>query len=272
MSYIFNESIDKIIKTRHSVRTYDNRGISNDINEKLQNYINEINNTEGVFGNKIKITLIQKESSNKQLKLGTYGVITGANYYLLVSCKNSDNSLEDLGFLFEKFIFYVTSLGLGTVWLAGSFNKSDFLKAVNLDKDEILPIVSPVGFEAEQKTLVAKFFGRSSLKRKDFTEIFFTENFDTPLVYDNDKEYGDILENVRLAPSSMNSQPWRILKEGNNYHIYSAGKMDINKIDIGIGLCHFYLSALEKGLDGKFKVLSDKNNDKFKYVISWIKD
>ena len=53
-------------------------------------------------------------------------------------------------------------------------------------------------------------------------------------------------------------------------HIYSDGKIDINKVDIGIALCHLELTASEKGLNGKFEILKDKVSDKFEYVISWI--
>ena len=75
---------------------------------------------------------------------------------------------------------------------------------------------------------------------------------------------------VRIAPLAMNKQPWKILKEGNNYHIYSEGKSELSRIDIGICLCHFYLSAKEKGLKGEIKVLSCREDNKYKYVASWI--
>lgn len=270
MSYTFNKSISEIIKKRHSVRSYDNRELSKEIIEKLHNYLNEINNSKGIFGGSVRVELVQKQIGEKEVKLGTYGVIKGANYYLAVAYKNSDYALEDLGFLFEKVILYCTSLGLGTVWLGGTFNKSNFSKAIQLNEDENLPIVAPVGIEAEKKSVIAKVFGGSSSKRKDFSQIFFNENFDTPLTKEEAKDYGEVLEMVRIAPSAMNKQPWRILKEGNSYHIYREGKAEVNRIDIGICICHFFLCASEKGLKGEFKVLNNKTNDKYKYVVSWV--
>lgn len=111
----------------------------------------------------------------------------------------------------------------------------------------------------------------SSNKRKDFNSLFFKDNFNTPMSFEEAKEYGEVLENVRLAPSAVNKQPWKIIKENNNLHIYNDSKIDMNKIDIGIALSHLELTAKEKGLDGKFEVLNNKEDDKFHYVISFVR-
>ena len=88
-------------------------------------------------------------------------------------------------------------------------------------------------------------------KRKDSKELFFINDFATPLSYE-EEERREALELVRLAPSATNSQPWRIVKKDNKYHFYlkhSKGydteKGDIQKVDMGIALYHFM--ALEKG-------------------------
>ena len=268
---IFNKPINEIIKSRHSVRTYENNELPKDVLNKVKTYIDEINNSKGIFGDKIRINLIEKNDENKETKLGTYGVIKGANYYLTAAYDKSDGKgLYDIGYLLEKVVLYCTDLGLGTVWLGGTFNKSKFAEVINLKDNESLSIVCPFGIEADKKTLVAKMFGVNTNKRKDFTSLFFKDNFDTTLSYEEAGEYGEVLENIRLAPSALNKQPWRIVKEDKNLHIYSDGKIDINKVDIGIALCHLELTASEKGLNGKFEILKDKVSDKFEYVISWI--
>lgn len=53
---------------------------------------------------------------------------------------------ESLGYVFEKIVLYITSLGLGTCWLGGSFNKADFEKAITLEEDEFIPVISPMGY------------------------------------------------------------------------------------------------------------------------------
>lgn len=54
---------------------------------------------------------------------------------------------------------------------------------------------------------------------------------------------------LRLAPSDTNSQPWRVLVDGDTVHFYYKPKSPASVLDCGIGMCHFYLT--EKYLDRK---------------------
>ena len=265
-----NQPISEIIKLRHSVRTYEHKPLSREVREALESYLDEINHLEGIFGGKIRVKLIKKDHGDKDIKLGTYGVIKGAQSYLAVACEKGKYDLEDLGFLFEKIILFCTALGLGTVWISGTFNKGNFSKAMQLKESELLPIVSPVGIESDQKSFIAKLFGDNSNKRKEFGQVFFDGNFNTPLTKENAKEYADVLEMIRLAPSAMNKQPWRILKEDHALHIYSDSKLEMSRVDIGICMCHLALAAEENGFKGEFKVLGPKENVPYKYFVSWI--
>ncbi len=271
MNSIFNKPIKDLIEVRHSVRNYNETSISKDIVDKIKNYIDTVENP---FNKKIKIKLIEKDNSNKELKLGTYGVIKGANYFLAAACENDDLSLMALGYTLEKVILYCTSLGLGTVWLGGTFNKGEFAKAMNLGENEVLPIVSPVGYEGGKKSFIATLFGSKSNKRKPYSEIFFNKNFDTPLEPNTSDEYFGPLEMLRLAPSAINKQPWRALKEDSNIHFYLTNLKGLTRIDIGIALCHFHLSAIENNIRGEFVSLNSIKNKQDKnltYVISWTK-
>lgn len=68
------------------------------------------------------------------------------------------------------------------------------------------------------------------------------------------------LEAVRLAPSAVNKQPWRVIVNEDGAHFYlkhakgyvSGAVDDIQKIDMGIALCHFALPAEEAGLATTF--------------------
>lgn len=263
-----NKSIKEIIHSRYSVRNYNGEPLSNEIIEKIETYIKDLSNP---FDKEVKIKLVNKHKDNEDIKLGTYGVIRGAENFLISACHNDDLSLMTLGYSLEKIILYCTSLGLGTVWLGGTFKKSDFAKAINLKTDEILPIVSPVGVEGGKKSLFATIASKSRNKRKDFSELFFNENFNTPLTESDAKEFFEPLEMLRLAPSAVNKQPWRVIKTGNRIDFYVASHNSFSNVDIGIALCHFQLTALENNLKGEFKVNDPKNEDtKFDYVISWI--
>lgn len=269
MSTIFNKPINEVIKLRHSVRNYDDKYLSQDIIDKIENYISDIDNP---FGSKVRVKLIKKDNSNKEIKLGTYGVVKGAKYYLAVACEKGDFDLEGLGYVFEHVILYCTSLGLGTVWMGGTFSKSSFAKAMDLKENEKIVIVSPLGYEGGKKSLLASIMGNNNKRRKSYEEVFFNNDFSNPLSKEAAGNYAEILEMVRIAPSAINKQPWRILKRGNEINFYKDGIIEMNKIDMGIALCHFHLMAKECGLNGNFKVIDSKVDTKYKYVISWISE
>jgi len=149
-------------------------------------------------------------------------------------------------------------VGVGTVWLGGTMNRSAFEQAMELEEDEAMPCASPLGYTAE-KMSVREVMMRKAVKadeRLDFEELFFDGSFDKPLSREKAGELALPLEMVRLAPSAVNRQPWRVIVTEKAAHFYlkrSKGfghgeKLDMQKIDMGIALCHFALTAKEAGL------------------------
>lgn len=266
MNSLCVRSITAIIKDRHSVRSYKEDSLSEKIIDEIEKYIEKLDNP---FNVKIRIRLIKKEKYDGVVRLGTYGVINGAKYYLIGVCENTEFALEALGYSFEKAILYCTSLGLGTVWLGGTFSRSSFEKTINLRENEILPVISPVGYKSNEKSFLGSFIKEHRNNRKEVSELFFENDFNNKLK-EIDDEYKEVLEMVRLAPSSVNSQPWRIVKDGLNFHIYNSGKRKMNRIDIGIALCHMDLYFKEKELSGCFEFKDPNLKTKYKYVVSWI--
>jgi hypothetical protein len=92
---------------------------------------------------------------------------------------------------------------------------------------------------------------------------------------------------VRLGPSASNRQPWRIIRDGNDWHFYlrrtpgygerntSLLKLaDLQRVDMGIAMCHFELTARELGLSGEWKhvkQLIEKPDEQIEYIITWCK-
>ena len=80
-------------------------------------------------------------------------------------------------------------------------------------------------------------------------------NLDTPLSGAKQEEIADLIEMVRWAPSAVNKQPWRIIAADGRYHFYekkdkgyvSDAAGDLQKIDVGIALCHFVMGLEEQG-------------------------
>lgn len=282
-SISFEKAISEIIKERTSVRTYNQNEIDKEKIVKIEEFID---NLKGPFNEKVRFKIINSKETLKGEKIGTYGIIKGANIFIAVAYENGEMALEEVGYEMEKLILFVTSLGLGTCWIGGTFNKSEFSKAMELKDNETLPIVTPIGRNEDKKRFIEramKFFTKSK-KRKEWYELFFLRDFSVPLTpVINLGYFKEVLENVRLSPSALNKQPWRIVKDSNKFHFYiNSPKIkndkltfDIHRIDMGIAMCHFDLTCRKIGLEGIFI----KDNPEVKnipknteYVITWVSE
>lgn len=280
MNSIFNAPIEEIVKARLSVRTYTEQTISEEIKRNIRDYIDTLDNP---FGSEATFRLLESELASNAAKLGTYGVIKGARNYIGASVKDEALALEGLGYEFEKLILYITSLGMGTCWLGGTFKRSEFAKAMSIKEGEFFPAISPFGFAAGKKSFadsLVRFIAKGDT-RKAWTELFFQQDFSTPLSEAEAGIYAGPLEMVRLAPSASNKQPWRIVKDQDICHFYEYQTpgysktfgYDIQRIDMGIAACHFHLTAIEKGNEGEFKMLPDPIaalSENTLYKFSWI--
>ena len=264
-------TIIETIRKRRSVRTYTGEPLNEEHSAQIKQFINQL---QAPFGMKARIELIHVHADEKPIKLGTYGWIKGACDYLALIYEDAPFAETAAAYMFEQAILFCTGLDLGTCWIGGSFNRSDFKKQVQLRPNEKLRIVSPVGYPGNKKRFLEKFIVQADKKhvsRKPFGELFFDKQFDHPLTETNAGHFFTPLEMVRIAPSANNKQEWRALLDDKALHFYKKPYLEFDSIDMGIALCHFELSCKELGIEGKFEVLQDfPVNDGVKYVISWI--
>ena len=270
--------IIETIKRRRSVRTYQDKALEPDVREKLQRYMDSLENP---FGQPVKKYMIDKKVATEGERLGTYGLIKGANTFLGISVPDTDLAHVAAGYEFENLILEATALGLGTVWLAATFNREGFASAMGIPKDELFPAISPVGYPAAKRSLTESLMRTAmrSSTRKEWDTLFFLNDFRTPLTKEMAGDYAEPLEMVRLAPSDKNTQPWRVLKSGNSFHFYVARKSGISReekiikrVDAGIALSHFHQTALELGLKGHFRQVEQATVERPQnscYIISW---
>lgn len=272
--------VEQTIKARHSVRTYEDRPLSVQEKEKLNTYIRSLSNP---FSVPVNFHLLETEEAVNAKKLGTYGMIKGTKTFIGAAVPKSEFALEALGYDFEKLMLYAVSLGLGTCWLGGTFQRSEFAAAMHIQSNELFPAICPVGYPAGKKRLVESLVRMSahSDQRKTWDSLFFKTDFCSPLTEAEAGTYAFPLSMLRLAPSASNKQPWRIVLTENALHFYEAKTpgygnsftFDIQKLDIGIAACHFHLAAMEKGLNGKFTKLPEPDitaPEHTQYIFSWV--
>lgn len=263
-------SIKDVIRERRSVRTFDAKELSTELIDSLQQYLNQIQNPY-----QIPITFSIKNAKEYSL---SSPVLVGEKWYVLGKVERVMHAEEAYGYALEDFILYAHSLGLGTVWIGGTMNRTPFYKAMDLQENEFMPCITPIGYPAKKmsfrETMMRK--GVKADQRKKNEELFFENDFQTPLV--GDGVVSDLLEAVRLAPSAVNKQPWRILKINNAYHFYICHSLektkeagDMQLVDMGIALKHFELVLQEEKIPFHFECQSATplSQEGYEYVASY---
>lgn len=276
-----NFPIEEAVKKRYSVRNYSDQSVEEDKRIAIRNFIDSISNP---FGDKVDFHFLDKVDINDDKILGTYGVIKGAKKYIGATIELEHMSLEALGYELEVVILYLAHLGLGTCWLGGTFNRKGFAKALNIGENDAFPIITPYGYPATKKH-IKEIAMRKLIKadqRKEWNQLFFKNDFNSPLTKEDAGYLEFPLEMVRLGPSASNKQPWRVLLIDNVWHFYEYKEpgysdifpYDIQRIDMGIAAAHFDLAVKEKGILGNFhnKIEPQLNLPKnLIYSFSWIR-
>ena len=237
------------IRGRKSVRTFDGNPVSAEDRERLEAYIRTIANP---FGIPVRFVL---------LDAGEHGlsspVLSGETLYVAGKVDRVPYADVAFGYSFEKLVLYAWKLGIGTTWIGGTMKREAFEQAAGLADGEMMPCVSPLGYPAKKRsireTLMRKGVGADS--RMPAEKLFFDGAWDAGLPAAKQAEIADLIEMVRWAPSAVNKQPWRIIAADRCFHFYEkrdrgySGEKtgDLQKIDVGIALCHFVMGLEEMG-------------------------
>ena len=258
--------IIQAMKERRSVRSFNGKPLSPSIVTDLRKAIED---SYSLFGGNVTIRLKSFDLKG-DFKPSTYGVIKGATDFFLMGIGEDEESALSAGFRFEQIVLKAWQLGLGTCWIAGTYKNSQFDKDEEWPDGESLKIICPVGV-AEKPRLMEKMMRLTvgSNNRKPFSDLFFEDDFKKPLNPEN--KFGEALQMLRIAPSSTNSQPWRVLVKGEKVLFYYKPKSPASVLDTGIGICHFYETEKFNGFEGRFEKEAEfpAPPEDWRYLISY---
>jgi len=281
----------QLIRRRYSCRFYRPEPIGAAQQRLLAESM--VANTMGPLGSRARFALVAAKPGDDSAlrRLGTYGFIKGATGFIVGAVRRAPNDLEDYGYLLERVVLSATGLDLGTCWLGGTFTRSTFVRRFGgLERDETMPAVVSVGLIGDDGSERIREREEGS-RRLPSSELFLERRFGEPLDIAAGSvagAYAEALEAVRMAPSATNKQPWRLVRDGAAWHFYlrrtkGYGKgsalftvlriADLQRVDLGIAMCHFELVARERGLAGDWVVrdpgipLPGKDTE---YVVTWV--
>ncbi|MBR3243737.1 MAG: nitroreductase family protein [Parasporobacterium sp.] len=242
-----NRPLLEIVKERKSVRTFDGNKLSKQDQDLLTDYMSE---TENPF--QIPVQFVFLDGAEHGL---SSPVLSGDTLYIAGIVEKKPYADVAFGYAFEKLVLYAWSIGIGTVWIGGTMNREQFEKAAGLSEGYMMPCISPLGYPAKKRSLKESMMrkGVKADTRIPAEQLFFKDSWGQPLSIP--AEMKDIFEMVRWAPSAVNKQPWRVVEKDGVYHFYekkdkgyvNESTGDLQKIDVGIALCHFVMGLKESG-------------------------
>jgi len=207
------------MKERHSVRSYQNKPLEPEVQEKLEECIKACNGESGLH-----IQLVTDEPKAFDSTMAHYGKFSGVTNYIAMIGKKGPMLDELCGYYGEKIVLYAQQLGLNTCWVAMTYKK--ILGVFTVEAGEKLAIVIAIGY-GNTSGVAHKSKAPADVSSVTGTAPeWFTRGVAAAL----------------LAPTAMNQQKFRFSLDGNQVSA-KAGTGFYSKLDLGIVKYHFELGA-----------------------------
>lgn len=223
------EKLYQSIFRRKSVRKYEMTPLDDSVTDEVARLIPSL---KPLFDIRTDVRLVPGEVIRGLLALK-------APHYLVISSEKREGYLVNAGFILQQMDLALSAMGLGSCWV-GLAKPSEEI-AIQPGMEFVIGMALGKAAGSLHRNSVSEF------NRKPLGKI--ANVFEDPL-----------LEAARLAPSSVNSQPWYFKKEGDRIHAYCirTGRLKallyerLNQIDMGIALCHVWLAGLYHGKNPVF--------------------
>lgn len=235
------ELLESIYK-RRSVRNYSNEKLSEEELKDVEEYLRNLKPL--IPDIKVEFQVVPCSETNCKFN---------AEYCLLVYSEEDNLWLTNVGYILEQWDLYLASKGIGVCWYGmgkvQEMRQCDLVYAIMLSFGKCNADVFRNGVFDFSRNAASEIWSGMS-----------------------DARLGEI---VRLAPSAMNSQPWRVEETDNKLNVYrQKGKLPIvsaqlfkrwNKVDMGIFLCFLDIALENNGYS--FKRTLGTETDEGKRVL-----
>ena len=216
---------EEAVKTRHSVRQYQNKPLEAAVISQLQAEIDACNRESGLH-----IQLVTNEPKAFDGFMAHYGKFSGVTDYMaLIGQKNAELD-EKCGYYGEHLVLKAQQLGLNTCWVALTYSK--IKTAFLIDDGEKLCVVIALGYGQTQGIPHRSKTIREVTKTNEELPEWFKKGIEFAL----------------LAPTAMNQQKFLFSLNGNKVTA-KAGSGFYAKVDLGIVKYHFEIGAGKNNFD-----------------------
>ena len=243
------------IARRVSRRRFDKRPVSTTCLNRLEERCDELSQAAG----STRAVLVRETPHDVFTGfIGSYGKISGAPS--LVAFVGEDDASAGVGYLGEAVILDATLAGLSTCWIGGSFDAKSAGSVADLARGERVFAVTPIGHATEE-------FGTA--ERLAHAVIKSRSRLALGEIAPGNESWPswarEAAEAVRLAPSGVNRQPWRLRVEDDALVLGESPKPYWTApIDFGIAMLHAELGALHSGVVGRWEAASGTDVARFR--------
>ncbi|ADL04192.1 nitroreductase family protein [Lacrimispora saccharolytica] len=183
-----------------------------------------------------------------------------APYYLTFYSEEKEGYLVNAGYIMEHVLLYMTGKGLGTCYLGST------------------KVLEPASAGMKQVIVVAFGYPKTLLYRDPATAKRLPLKELCVFKEEAGESMKNILRAVRLAPSAMNTQPWRFIVYHDRIYIFSCREflpsptlVSMREIGTGIMLSHLTIAAEEMWMNVKLeaeKAMEKKSYKSGAYVTT----
>ena len=234
------------IEKRVSCRAFSERGLEAEVVDALRRVVAEVDAQDDLH-----CELYGPDDFGPTLSLSLKMFANNPQWYAMLAAPVGPLYEERLGYFGEKLVLAATQLGLGTCWVAGTFDRG--ATHAELAEGEVLHDVIPLGYAPEkaplkQRTIRAGLRARSK-KQGDL--------YDGPTPLAQAPAWIQAcIDAVWKAPSAINEQPVVFTWDGGEAPV--AAKLPRVRTgkeytDLGIAKLHFEIAAHACGIDGTWE-------------------
>ena len=234
------------IENRISCRAFEQKPLEPGIFEQLEEELKRINDESG-----FNFQLYGPDSDSHVIMMNKAMFANDPACYAALVGKKDPIEEEKLGYYGERFILFATSLGLGTCWVASTYDKAT--TRVHLEDGEVLHDVVPIGYPPAKMPMKQRTI-RKTIRAKSKKP---SKMFEGPKPLNESPAWIQAcLDAVGLAPSAVNEQPVVFTWEGEGSPVIAKipnirTRMEYQ--DLGIAKYHFEAVAHECGIDGSWE-------------------
>ncbi|MDY2794487.1 MAG: nitroreductase family protein [Peptostreptococcus porci] len=245
-----------LIMNGRSVRNYKDTPVDAKKLTELEQYVSECKKLDDSI--EVETRFFAGDDTYKRLYgiAGYKGVMIEAPNYLVLLSEDKPHHLENAGYVGERAILKARDLGIDSCWISYS-DRNAVKNTLGIDTDKEVVALIALGYASSEKKIegagkTGDNYSQSNLSvskgssdRIALEEMVFIDKWGNSATAEvlEERALLDAFSYSRMAPSSLNKQPWRFIVDGGkvvlaiNNENYSGSYA--NKIDAGIIMLYF---------------------------------